>query len=390
MLTLGALALAGCGSSFASEGTGEAAAPSVGCELPPGPVVIAGVGRSNMPGLELTPGVTAVIDHAAETQATAIVVDTDGDPSKMGEVSFGLEKSNDRHEAAELEKRKAELHSGLATASPDVAQTDALGAVDEALRYIKSGTDAGSGTLVLIDSGLSTTGVLDYTTDGMLLAEPAEIADYVVSGNHLGDLSGVAVVLVGIGDTAPPQQPLDAATRKRLTQQWRTALEAAGAECVAVDETPLSAEPASGLPPVATVEVPVAEPFTPESPEPYRLGTDKVAFVSDSDEFIDPAAARSALAPISGHLVEANSCATITGTAASWGSRQYRLDLSARRAQAVADELTDLGVPVNRLTVEGVGTDHPEHVPDLDAQGNLLPAPAAQNRAVFVAVGGSC
>jgi outer membrane protein OmpA-like peptidoglycan-associated protein len=58
------------------------------------------------------------------------------------------------------------------------------------------------------------------------------------------------------------------------------------------------------------------------------------------------------------------------------------------RADAVKALLVDMGVPAERIDTRGVGTNHPDHVPDLTEDGVLLPGPAAQNRAVFVTATG--
>ena len=46
----------------------------------------------------------------------------------------------------------------------------------------------------------------------------------------------------------------------------------------------------------------------------------------------------------------------------------------------------ELGVPADRISTEGVGIHHPEHVDDLDAEGRLIPARAARNRTVILTV----
>ena len=63
----------------------------------------------------------------------------------------------------------------------------------------------------------------------------------------------------------------------------------------------------------------------------------------------------------------------IEGHTDAQGGREFNMDLSRRRAQAVAGYLTELGVSADRLEVEGYGFDRP--IPGLSAS-------AGQNRRV--------
>jgi outer membrane protein OmpA-like peptidoglycan-associated protein len=54
------------------------------------------------------------------------------------------------------------------------------------------------------------------------------------------------------------------------------------------------------------------------------------------------------------------------------------------RAEAVKAVLVGGGAPPAALTTAGVGAEWPRHVPNLDANGVLLPALAAQNRMVLI------
>ena len=53
---------------------------------------------------------------------------------------------------------------------------------------------------------------------------------------------------------------------------------------------------------------------------------------------------------------------------------------------AVKRVLVEMGVPAENIETVGVGINHPEHVPDVDNDGTLLPGTAAKNGAVFVTV----
>ncbi len=385
-----ALVLSGCGSLTTAAAPEDVAAGSstgtparVDCELPDGAIAIAGVGRAGMPAVQATPGLSAVLEHAQASGATLTVLDTDADPTVLGSDSFAVD-GNDRYQAKHAEQKVGQVEALLAGSTPDAAEADPLAALTDAARAVHASTP--TGTVVLMDSGLGTRGALDYAQDGLLLAEPAELAQALASAGQLPDLNGLAVVLIGIGETADPQGSLDTATRERLIRQWTTLTEAAGASCVAVDDTPMSAAPAPGLPTVTPVTVPDPAPLRISSETPLALRADKVAFVSDSADLLDPTAAEQALEPIAEQLVATGADAELVGTTATDGTPEGRRRLSEQRAATVQQVLVGLGVPADRLTASGVGTDHPAHVDDTRPDGTLKPGPAAQNRAVFVTV----
>jgi outer membrane protein OmpA-like peptidoglycan-associated protein len=113
-----------------------------------------------------------------------------------------------------------------------------------------------------------------------------------------------------------------------------------------------------------------------------------VAFQPDSAVFRDPAAASTTLRPLAQRLRGTGVTATLTGTTADVGDADGQRRLSRERAEAVAGLLRDLGVPADRLTVVGLGSDFPGHVEEHDEGGNLLPAAAALNRKVVIQVSG--
>jgi outer membrane protein OmpA-like peptidoglycan-associated protein len=112
-----------------------------------------------------------------------------------------------------------------------------------------------------------------------------------------------------------------------------------------------------------------------------RDGT--VSFVPDQAVFRDPGQARAGLADYAREIKNGKK-ALLTGTTASAGTVEYRLQLSQKRANAVRDLLISLGAPGDHISVRGWGSDFPGHVPDRDQQGNLDPIPAAQNRQVII------
>jgi outer membrane protein OmpA-like peptidoglycan-associated protein len=140
------------------------------------------------------------------------------------------------------------------------------------------------------------------------------------------------------------------------------------------------------LPQVTRVHVPRPAQPRIDVEEPVALREDSVGFVDNSAELRDPAAAKAALEPLAGQIEAGGYRVSLVGTTASAGTEEGRRVLSLERAETVQRLLVGLGVPDQRISTRGVGTHHPQHVDDLDDEGNLIPEAAMKNRAVFVSV----
>ncbi len=365
--------LVGCGS------TQEVSAPSLpgGCDVI-GPMAVVAGGRSNMPA----PSVAALgryLEPVARAGEEVSVVDSGADPGVLGGVDFTATAQNPVAAEREIGMAADRLRTGIEGVRATAPGADPLRALDLAARQIHGSST--EGTVVMADSGLQTEGVLDFTRRGMLRAEPKDLVSGLAEAGQLPDLSGIRVFLVGIGDTSAPQEPLDTASRRQLAEQWVAIVEAAGASCVGVDERPVTGPPPVGAPAVAVVRVPEVTALMPA--ESVVLDGESVAFVSDSAQLRDAEFAKAQLADVARYLQESGESVLLTGTTATDGTPSGRRALSLQRAQTVKAVLVELGVPAEHIRTRGVGTDHPEHIQDLDAQGRLIPAKAARNRTVL-------
>jgi outer membrane protein OmpA-like peptidoglycan-associated protein len=240
--------------------------------------------------------------------------------------------------------------------------------------------------VVLVDSGLQTTGSLLYQSQGLLLASGQEVVAQLRSSGELPDLRGITVVLSGVGDTANPQPRLDIASRNRLVEQWKAIATAAGASCVRVDSQPFTHTSAAGLPTVTTVRPPVPVRPKLDRTRPVALREDSVGFEDNSADLRDKATARADLGVLAAGIRNGHHHVMLIGTTATAGTERGRHRLSLQRAEAVKRLLVGLGVPADHISTKGVGIRYPAHVDDLDDQGNLVPKLAIRNRVVFVVV----
>ena len=138
--------------------------------------------------------------------------------------------------------------------------------------------------------------------------------------------------------------------------------------------------------PVRSIAVPADAPVRPTTRRPIVFnGQSAVRFLPNSTTFVDPAAARRALAPIAGWLAASQDRhAWLVGTTADVGTLAGQILLSRLRAQRVRGELIALGASGSQISIKGVGSRFPQFIPDRNAAGVLLAAPAALNRTVRI------
>jgi outer membrane protein OmpA-like peptidoglycan-associated protein len=324
-----------------------------------------------------------VLDTAVDAQSYLAVVVADGDPFVSTKGSLLITGKNGPAQDASKVRNREMVSQALAAAEAKTPETDLLAALDQGARSIADAD--GAHTVVVVDSGLSTVAPLDFTQPGMLDADPAELVASLQAAGELPDLSGDDVVFQGLGDTADPQPDLSRGQRQNLIDIWTAIANAAGASIVDVEQAPLSGASAEGLPDVTVVSLPPA--LTCAAGTVTLTGGD-VAFEPDSAAFLDGAAASDVVRPIAQQMIDGELAAAVTGMTARVGDATGQQGLSQQRAQAVADLLTDLGVPADRLTVVGRGSDFPGYVADHDPAGTLIPAAAAANRKVEIALAG--
>lgn len=332
-------------------------------------IVVVG-GHAGMPVARLTGRAAQARDLAAVHGARVAVVVADGAPYLSENVD--LQGGGSRQDV-----NRAKIDTAVAAARARTSESDLVAAL--ALAGQKLFTSPGPRTVVVEDSGLSTSGAVNFTQPGMLDADPTEVAGNLVDVGRIPDLAGAVVVFQGLGDTAKPQQPLDAVRRTQLQAIWAQVARQAGAVHVQFDSAVDKPVSPAGLPPMSAVSF--AAPLAC-SGHKITLSGGTTAFQPLSPDFIDPDRAVAELRLVAHRIVTDGLISEVVGRYAAVGDRSLRQQLSKQRAQAVADALIGLGVPVSQLRVNGLGSDFPGYMPDRDAQGHLIPAAAARNRFV--------
>lgn len=262
------------------------------------------------------------------------------------------------------------------------AEADTLSAIGTAARSL--GQVGGPKTVVVADSGLSTSGALQFQT--RLLNAAVEDVTASVTDEDLPDLTGMDVVFIGLGDTTAPQDALNEAQRGKLQAIYTELLNRAGAASVEFVPANASETRTGPLPSVTPVDV--ALPVLPAQASCQSVLPDAVVnFRPESAEFVDATAAELVIREAAAGLVGCTGTITVTGTTSSHGTEESQLSVSKARAETVRGILASaLGVAPSSIKAEGVGTNFEGFVNDRDAEGNLVPELAAQNRATHVTI----
>ncbi len=297
----------------------------------------------------------------------------------------------------------------LASATPKTEEVDTLKAIRVASQSLRcedsSTTDR---VLLILDSGLSTTGYMNFAKDlsgnkdetsGLLLAAPEDVVETLRGADAIPDLTDIEVVWSFCGEVAYPQKPLSARDKKHLQEIWTAVLLAGGAKSVTFSNDILANEPYSGLPAVSCIEVenesvriestrsndePVVTTSAPM--ETFVLDETDVKFVGDKDIFVDEKKARAKLREVADDLMRYpdNRVYVVGTTATGIDEKDFCMQLSEARAEAVISVLEEMGVDRNRLIPKGLGYEDHWHECDIDENGNWNEAIASKNRKVLI------
>lgn len=376
ILTASVATLSGCGeeASAATESL-----PDVGGDL-----ALVVQKTQNAPAYDLS----VADDYVSAGQQAHVPLDVivlDGDPASIldGALTLGSTSKNQSNIERENAAQAQDIAACVAGAQGSTEEVDVLAALAYADR---SHAASGEGTTVVWSSGLSTSGALDFTAEGMLGAESDTVTAYV---QELGyDLSNTrTVVWYGLGDVAGEQAELTPALAKSLEGLYADLLTALGVQEVVFPQDHVAAGEADpAAPKTSLVEVPAVEGLELEGGS-YELTGSLVPFEAGSAELVDPDSARELVASLVAELPEGASVTVAGSTAGYPWDDDYAYELGLERAQAVADLMVQAGMDADRIEVTSYGDAAPDHVPDIDeATGVQVPELAQQNRWVRVTV----
>ncbi len=364
------LCLSGCSK------TGQSAAE----EGPQALSIVLGAHANNM-GLNLNNLVVQdTVSTAVKSNGYVSVVCIDGDPDLLAanlyEIPEQYANSNKKKLEADALLKANNMLSELETVKADDPESDVLGSLRLAVRSLAdiSGMEK---SILVIDSGLSTTGVMDFNSN-LILADPEDLANMLDERSAIPNFEGITVIWLQMGDTAAPQEPLTDAQRENLTAIWKAVIEKTGGTFICSEAPANKANKDSEYPVVSPVSLPSEAPIAYDPvmveeaaesvddelfQEPQFLSEEQVKFIGDSDQYIDAAQAEEAIRPVVQYMEEHSDMRLLLiGTTAGDETSEFSLNLSKARAETVKATLISMGINSDRIDTLGLGSNDPWHI----------------------------
>lgn len=268
--------------------------------------------------------------------------------------------------------------------------------------------------LVLIDNGLSTSGIATFKS--LRGFDSKQIFDSL-EGNIFPDLSGIEVIWYSIGTAAGAQEELSSSDIENLKSFWELYLQKSGAVDIKFPKNVAVGNQESNdaaLPFVSTVAVSQVESIIPasfsevkakvsEKPPEERIemvgqaldsgikaDETELTFKADSFELLDEEAAVRTMEPIVEYLVaRRDKKVLLIGTTATYGSNESCIAFSLGRANTIKKIMMEMGVSEEQLITVGLGYDNVYHTQDIGEDGRLIEEAAVKNRSVIFFDAGS-
>ena len=305
------------------------------------------------------------------------IVNADGIPDIVLANSYDIDA---KYKSASKEKLDMDARSkttnliagmqGVIACDPEV---DYLASLNLAVRSLLSLEGYDSKTIVVIGTGLSTSGVLDFQNN-LISADPNTIVELLKEKDEIPDFSGMTVYWQQMGDVAAPQQALTSAQRNTLQQIYGGIVEAGGGTFVYNNIIANPVNESASYPAVTPVEFPADTPISFEPDildtneddhvftDPVVLTEEQVTFIGDKSEYLYPEEAESVLKPIADYLACNQVTILLCGTTAGDTNSDFAMKLSQERADTVKQTLVKLGVDPDRIIAIGLGSSDPWHI----------------------------
>lgn len=345
-------------------------------------------------GLNLaSPLVADTVEETIKNYGWICVINADGNPAVVASQDFDIDEIYKSASAERLkkdaQKKSKSFLAGMGKIIADNEEVDYLKSIQLCARNLSSLEGYDSKIMIVVGTGLSTAGVLNFQNN-LLQASPEALADALDVQHEIPSLEGIRVYWQHLADTAAPQAEMNAQQRQALKNIWSEIIRRGGGEVEFSDMVYSSVSDKTPYPKVSVVDLPAAPVISLDNIQknetvffnkPIALSEEQIRFVGDSDRYVDPEAAKEVLKPIAEILVAHKDVnVLLCGCIAGDGMTEYGRQLSLRRADAVKHTLMDLSVSENQIITRGLGTENPWHIKKAGLSGAL----AAQNRKVVL------
>ena len=246
------------------------------------------------------------------------------------------------------------------------SEVDIVGAVKEANKCLSTNDERENtnsdekdldNVVVIVGTGLSTTGVVDFASTGLASLDLNDYANWVQQSGQMPKLDNVdKIVWIGFEDVADPQDEFPTEAKKEELQAfYETILKSAGVKEIEWKDSAGSGEdPDSSLPSVSTVEMPAKPKYGAGDTVTLTDGESGITFGGDS-AYVDPN--NETVVYIANSIKNGGLKATLTGYTADHDTSAYGGNdgLAQARADAVKDALVGLGCPESSITTKSGG-----------------------------------
>ena len=279
-----------------------------------------------------------------------------------------------------------EINTFIGGLRPQAPECDILKAINISADNLAD--RSGVKSLVIMDSGLSTTGLLDFRSADVASLKIDEIIGALQSKKAIPNLEGVDVSWYGMGQTTDPQIEPSSEYKYVLEELWTAILKEAGAKSVHIARETLEDVELdrSDFPKVSPVDCKLEESIIASLDEPMVFGQEKIKFKSDSAELLtNKKDVEARLKPIVDFMNEnSQEKILLAGTTAKYGSQKSCEDLSLKRCETIKTILVSMGIEEARIRLLGLGYENPFYQNDLKADGSQDEVLAVKNRTVIV------
>jgi outer membrane protein OmpA-like peptidoglycan-associated protein len=276
------------------------------------------------------------------------LVAVEGSPRTLiaPQVSSPGERENLADEVVQADAKKAtrRLLATASAAAPATEGADLVAALALGADQARTAAGNGKATLIVLDSGLSTTGA------------PGEQAEFVKDQGQCPNLTGITVLFLSLGYGIGDQKPLTPADRQAVTGLHVALVSTCGGHPLTLPA------PVTGPAPVTTLTVNPTTPTeygTPTLTDPIILrGDSPLGFLPQSTRFRRPEQAKAFLDELATELTTHPTVrVAITGRTANdpKQSKTQLKKLGKARAEEVKAQLVRRGIKHTRITTEGRG-----------------------------------
>lgn len=302
------------------------------------------------------------------------VISADGKPNLVIDKIYEVKeqyKGNPELLLKFAKKESITVLQGMEDVRANDPEVDTLESLRVAVRTFDSAPEGATKEILIIDTGLSTAGILNFQNN-LINANPDTVVRMLSEKKAIPNLDGITVKWQQMGDVEHPQKELTPIQLENLKAIWKAIVEKGGGVFEATDVIANLGKVSGNLPPVSTVELPAetAIKFDPKEVtdygKPQILNEDQVKFIPDSAEYIDSDVANGIIKPIANYMKENRGFKMLlVGTTAGDTNNKFLRKLSRRRAETVKSSLVSMGVPRKNIVCIGLGCDDPWHIPNL-------------------------